>query len=460
MFKALFVISTTLASLLSISAMPHPADGAAAGGVLQHEDHSDHSDHSHSRRGALPGNWFHKRDHPVHDLFKRAPGDPLPTVGTPEWLAQYPQGGALPESNIPQAWLDALHAAVQQGLIPTNVPLATSPDGGNTATYPASANAAREPICSSQYQCRHEDDVWDAPDGMIGLSVDDGPSGVPEASARLYDFLKANNQKITHFMIGRNIRDNPTMFLRAFDELGDDIGVHTWTHRHMSLLSNEQLVADLGWTVKIIHDSTGGRVPRYWRPPYGDADNRVRAIAKHIFGLTTVIWNQDSQDWTMTSNRTTLPAIQAAFTGWYNGPRSPGLVILEHEITPDDVTAFINMYPLIATAAGGAPWQALSVAQLFDDEHTPGGNGDGWYLNADDNEGEVTPMDIVDGSAPAVTTTSANPTNTGGNRNGTATDASMHGPTPTTTRSAAVRGVEGTMFVWSVVLVALGALAL
>lgn len=26
-----------------------------------------------------------------------------------------------------------------------------------------------------------------------------------------------------------------------------------------------------------------------------DVDNRVRAIAKEVFGLTTVIWNQDSE---------------------------------------------------------------------------------------------------------------------------------------------------------------------
>lgn len=80
-------------------------------------------------------------------------------------------------------------------------------------------NAAAEPICSSVFQCRAPDDIWDAPDGMIGLSVDDGPVGYPEASPRLYDFLRANNQKVTHFMIGANIRNNPDVFMRAFQEL-------------------------------------------------------------------------------------------------------------------------------------------------------------------------------------------------------------------------------------------------
>ena len=251
---------------------------------------------------------------------------------------------------------------------------------------------------------------------MIGLSVDDGPVSDTDASPRLYDFLKENNQRVTHFMIGINILASPDMFLRAFQELGgelrassplpspkmtsppqkfsDHLGVHTWTHRYSSLLTNEELVAELGWTLQIIYDSTGGRVPRYWRPPYGDADNRVRAIAKYIFGLTTVVWNQDSEDWTMSDNTTTLSAIQDAFTGWLNGPRSPGLIILEHEITGDDVTAFMNMYPLIATAGGGAPWQVMSISQLFDG-HTNGTHGKGWYQNSDNSTAVVTEANIL-----------------------------------------------------------------
>ena len=61
----------------------------------------------------------------------------------------------------------------------------------------------------------------------------------------------------------------------------------------MTTLNNSQVVAELGWTMQIIHDLTGGRVPRYWRPPYGDSDNRVRAIAKTVFGLTQIDWNNE-----------------------------------------------------------------------------------------------------------------------------------------------------------------------
>jgi chitin deacetylase len=64
-------------------------------------------------------------------------------------------------------------------------------------------------------------------------------------------------------------------------------------YQYMTTLTNIELVAQFGWTMEIIHNSTGGRLPRFWRPPYGDTDVRVHAIAKELFGLTAILWNQE-----------------------------------------------------------------------------------------------------------------------------------------------------------------------
>ena len=109
----------------------------------------------------------------------------------------------------------------------------------------------------------------------------------------LYTYLQQQNQKATHFMIGSNILANWQTFLTAYQTLGDDIAVHTWTHPYMTTQSNEQLLGELGWTMQIIHDMTGGKLPAYWRPPYGDIDTRVDAIAQHVFGMTAIVWNQE-----------------------------------------------------------------------------------------------------------------------------------------------------------------------
>ena len=60
----------------------------------------------------------------------------------------------------------------------------------------------------------------------------------------------------------------------------------------MTTLSNLDVLAQLGWTMQIIYDSSG-KLPRFWRPPYGETDARVSGIAREVFGMTTVMWNQE-----------------------------------------------------------------------------------------------------------------------------------------------------------------------
>jgi len=78
--------------------------------------------------------------------------------------------------------------------------------------------------------------------------------------------------------------------LQAEHATGHQISVHTWSHRPLTTLTNEQIVAELGWTMKVIKD-TIGVTPNTFRPPYGDIDDRVRGVAAQM-GLTPIIWTQ------------------------------------------------------------------------------------------------------------------------------------------------------------------------
>ncbi|THH33691.1 hypothetical protein EUX98_g615 [Antrodiella citrinella] len=316
--------------------------------------------HAHDHlptRSRLPTNWYHDDDHAAHILFKRGPttdGVNYATVGSPAWSANFPQGTPDSTKN-PQPWTDALNAAVTAGKIPDIPP--SKATGGNPV-YPNGLDPNSAQVCSSTYKCNTNPDViWNAPDGVVGLAFDDGPQ---PASDQLYAFLQQNNEHATHFFIGINILNNANEFITAFETLEDDIAVHTWTHPYMTTLSNDDVVAQLGYTMELIHNSTGGRLPRYWRPPYGDSDNRVAAIAKEIFGLTTVVWNQDTEDWSIPSGGTTNAIVQASMTKWLTGPKSPGLIILEHELYPQTVQAFMSAYPLMKQNG----WKTMSVAQI------------------------------------------------------------------------------------------------
>ncbi|TFK32917.1 chitin deacetylase [Crucibulum laeve] len=350
---------------------------AALGVVLGASIPSPH-DHgvSHQMSKRLPSTWYHADDHPAHALFKRATNDGVtyPTVGSPAWSAQFP--AASPQaSDLPKAWTDALAAAIAAGKIP-NIPPSTGKPQTNPV-YPAGMDPNGPEICSATYKCRHADDIWDAPDGYFGISFDDGPQ---PATSELVQFLDQNNETATHFMIGINILSYPSQFTEAFNADGD-IAVHTWTHPYMTTLSNEDVLGQLGWTAELIHHSTGGRLPKFWRPPYGDSDNRVRAIAQEVFGLTTIIWNQDTEDWSLTSGGTTPAQVHTQMTQWLSGSKSPGLIILEHELSDASVHAFMDAYPLIKSNG----WKTESLAQLI-------GDGRAYQNAAESDSNDVIPV--------------------------------------------------------------------
>jgi len=103
----------------------------------------------------------------------------------------------------------------------------------------------------------------------------------------------------------------------------------------------------------------------------------VRAIAKELFGLQTIFWNQDTSDWSLTTpGGTTAQAINASMTQWLNGPKHPGLMILEHELTNESVQAFMDAYPLMVSTG----WDLKSATEL---------NGTSVYLNSKDSNSSV-----------------------------------------------------------------------
>ncbi|KAH7099046.1 glycoside hydrolase/deacetylase, partial [Auriculariales sp. MPI-PUGE-AT-0066] len=280
----------------------------------------------HTGRAIANGAWYQERDHPVTSLFARAPG---PAIGSSQWVAQYPSLVDKPseaEADIPAEWLAAYNAVKAAGKIP-NIPIAVQTD--ILPTYGGQDLMSKE-ICSSAGKCRAPGDIWDAPDGMIGYSFDDGPW---RGTDKLLDYLASVNTTCTHYLIGRNIAQFPQQALRAFNQ-GHELAVHTWSHPKMTSETDLGILVQLGWTMQIIHDISGGRVPKFWRPPTGDMDNRVRAIAKEVFGLTPVLWNYDTEDWSLGDPKPVYTPEQMAdlIHKWVSGPKSPGLIILEHEL--------------------------------------------------------------------------------------------------------------------------------
>lgn len=180
-----------------------------------------------------------------------------------------------------------------------NIPDIATTDGTCGGSPQAAANAAQ----NGWWTCGHytrSTDIVECPTKMTwGSTFDDGPS---LWTPKLLNFLKAHNLNTTFFAVGSRVVEYPPILVEEYMS-GNEIAVHTWSHPAMTSQTNAQIVAELGWTRKAIQ-AVLGVTPVYWRPPYGDIDDRVRAIALAM-GLVAVLWTTppngglpfDTNDW-------------------------------------------------------------------------------------------------------------------------------------------------------------------
>ncbi|KAF8995539.1 carbohydrate esterase family 4 protein [Cyathus striatus] len=232
--------------------------------------------------------------------------------------------------------------------IPTNIPLKGTANGdyeNDAQSYDSADPDCWWTVsqCISPKLSGLPPDIADVLEpNTLGYSFDDGPSCSHD---RLYGYLDNQHQKATMFFIGSNVISWPLQTQRAFSD-GHEICLHTWSHSYMTALSSEVAFAELyystyyGMTIKLV----AGVTPTCWRPPYGDVDDRIRAIANQL-GLRTILWNYDSNDWTDNVDdvdQNYEKIIEDAEQGKFN---KRGAILLMHELDNFTMSKAIEFYP-------------------------------------------------------------------------------------------------------------------
>ncbi|CAO3694230.1 unnamed protein product [Rhizopus stolonifer] len=311
----------------------------------------------------------------------------------------YPEGWKTPSTS--SAEVQAVIASIDWGLIPNSTVRKADSNGDLTMT---GYDSNSDPDCWwSASGCVESKNPTIPPDyyrcpnvGEWGLTYDDGPltsDAGTWAEPNLYDFLAAHNQKAGLFYIGSNVVAAPAAAQRALAD-GHTICVHTWSHPAMTSLQNDAVVAEFYWTLRAIKEVTGV-TPKCWRPPYGDVDDRVRAIAWQM-GLATVIWDEDTDDWNMPGDgggNLSPSTVDGYFENWISARKNgtdnaTGHVILQHELNNATVSMAEKWLPQIQETFKVMPWnQCFNITQPY------------WETNF------VYPS--ADGSIPSNTTTNA-----------------------------------------------------
>ncbi|ORZ00616.1 hypothetical protein BCR43DRAFT_521616 [Syncephalastrum racemosum] len=186
------------------------------------------------------------------------------------------------------------------------------------------------PQPDNHYGC-HGHNQW-------ALTFDDGPS---EYTDHLLDILDEYQVKATFCVMGAHVARYPATVKRAY-EAGHQIVSHTYSHPHLMSLTNAQIVRELQATEDAIIKAAGIR-PRYVRPPFGEADARVKAIFSAM-EYKTLLWNVDPTDYDVYQKENASQIIQDAFmraaqgvdTG-LNAHNDPGFISLQHDLYNESI---------------------------------------------------------------------------------------------------------------------------
>lgn len=229
-----------------------------------------------------------------------------------------------------------------------------------------------------------EDDIYGCPSEKTwALSFDDGPSNF---TVELLDILDKANVKATFCVMGAQALKYPEIVKRAY-KAGHQIASHTYSHPHLMSLSNEEIVYEVRATEEAIKAAIGVK-PRYIRPPYGEADKRVKSILKKM-GYKTLMWNVDPTDYNVHMLKDGAQRIQGVFDEIASGKPSTlnahndkGFISLQHDLYQTS----IRQIPKIIKTLRSKGFKMTTAAECIGDKKPHTAPGDHKEKHDDDDD--------------------------------------------------------------------------
>ncbi len=153
----------------------------------------------------------------------------------------------------------------------------------------------------------------------VALTFDDGPNN--KVTERVLAELEKRSILATFFQIGTRVEAEPSM-AKAVADAGHELGNHSLTHPQLTKLTEDRVAYELEKTQELIQAATG-RVPVWFRPPYGAFrhDQDFQAASR---GLGVTLWSVDPRDWAQPGADKIAQLILAE--------TRPGSIVLMHDL--------------------------------------------------------------------------------------------------------------------------------
>jgi len=178
---------------------------------------------------------------------------------------------------------------------------------------------------------------------VVALTFDDGPS---KYTPEILEVLRENNSKATFFVVGSSV-DNYKDTLNQIINEGNEIGNHTYNHKDLTTVTNEELYKQVKGTDDLIYSATG-YTPAIMRPPYGASDDELnKKILKPV-----IKWSVDTRDW---ENRNTEMIVNEILENVQDGD-----IVLMHDLYESTAEAAKIVIPELVERG----YQLVTVSEM------------------------------------------------------------------------------------------------
>jgi len=130
--------------------------------------------------------------------------------------------------------------------------------------------------------------IIDPNDKIIALTFDDGPSIYTE---EIIEYLHDNDCVATFFILGNKV-EMYTDTIKKSISYGNEIGNHSYNHKWLAKLKEEEMLEQINKTKNITTEKIG-YTPTLLRPSYGSTNKTM----KEKVDLEIILWNVDTMDW-------------------------------------------------------------------------------------------------------------------------------------------------------------------
>lgn len=169
----------------------------------------------------------------------------------------------------------------------------------------------------------------------------------------ILDVLKEKDVKATFFVTGDFLKKESELTLRMVNE-GHIVGNHTYKHKDITKLSDQELKEELGKVEDLYYEITKRPMIRFFRPPEGTFNKESLQKVNNL-GYTTFFWSIAYKDWITKETRGKDYPYTQVMNNLHNGA-----IILMHTVSRDNLEAL----PLIIDAIRNEGYEIKNLDYL------------------------------------------------------------------------------------------------